>query len=135
MKYLKDVIFCNMTPHEIVVRHDDGSNHIIPPSKEVLRLETRSKQVAMTEEGLRINEVRPTGSAEQAALEKIRDHIYREDGRTCVVILSGIALDWIYPLLDDEERYQVVSPDTSPGCAIRQPSGRITAVRALRIGS
>ena len=135
MKTLKDVIWCNMTPHEIVVRMDDGTNHRIPPFGEVLRLETRSKQVAMTSNGIRINEVRPTAGAEQAALEKIREHIHREDGRTCMVVVSGIALDWIYPLLDAEESYLVVSPDTSPGCAIREPSGRMVAVRALRIGS
>ena len=135
MKYLENVVWWNLTPHEIVVRHDDGSNHIIPPSRDILRVETRSFQVAMTDNGLRINEVRPTGAAERAALEKVRSYIHRGDGKTCVVVVSGIALDWIYPLLDGEERYQVVSPDTSPGCAIREPSGRIIAVRALRIGS
>ena len=126
-----DTVFCNLTPHEIVVRLDNGTNTRIPPYGEVLRVDTRSAQVAITESGVRINAVRPIGFSIESAVATVRAHL--ESERT-IVLLSGIALDWIYPHLTESERLRVVSPDTSPGCAIRDTSGRIMAVRALRIG-
>lgn len=128
----KDTIWVNLTPHEIVVRLDSGANHRIPPCGEILRVDTRSAQVAVSPSGIRINEVRPSNAAIGDAVERVRTHLSDE---TAMVIVSGIALDWMYQMLGERERYRVVAPDTSPGSAIREPSGRIVAVRALRIGS
>ena len=135
MKTLEDNIWCNLTPHEIVVRMDSGANHRIPPYGEVLRVDTRSKQIAMTGSGVRINSVRPSREALAEAVAKVREHLHGPSSKPVIVIVSGIALDWIHSSLGEEERYRVVSPDTSPGSAIREPSGRMCAVRALRIGS
>ena len=121
--------YINLTPHRITIRRDDGTDVVIPPDGEIMRVDTTSAEQAQTPDGIRINEIRPTDDALRSAVRKVRE---RMDGEA-IVIVSGIALDWLGPLLSDEEIYRVLSPDTSPGSAIRETSGRVTAVRALRM--
>ena len=129
--------YINLTPHEIVVRRDDGSDFTIRPSGEVLRVDTTSAQRGMTEDDIRINLIGPTESGLRDAYQRVRDLLRASDGTKgqTILVLSGIAQDWLGPLLSEEERMRVLSPDTSPGSAIREGGGRIVAVRALRVAN
>ena len=125
----------NMTPHRLTIRRDDGSDVIIPPCNEVLRVDTDQIKRGETD-GIRINEVRPSQSAIEEAMERVREHLTVEaNGNPRVVIVSGIALDWLAPHLTGDEIGRVLSPDTSPASAIREGGGRVTAVRALRMAA
>ena len=129
--------YINLTPHTIVVRLDNGTDFAIKPSGSLLRVDTVAAEKFCTDENVRVNLLGPTEAGLRDAVLAVRRHLASSDGTKglAYVIVSGIALDWMASLLTQEERHRVLSPDTSPGSAIRAPSGRLIAVRALRMAN
>jgi len=104
----------NCTPHAIVVRKDDGSETIFPPSGKVVRLSTTT-EVAYTVDGIPVNRTsfgQPEGWPEEA---KAGD----------VVIVSTLVAQNA-----GDRPFRVVSPDTGPS-AIRV-DGQVVAVRGFQ---
>ena len=126
----------NLTPHTIMIEKD-GVTYGIPPEGEPLRVSAKVIQVAKTPEGVPINMVAPTQADIEAAVERVSKYIrtpgHPEVGEN-IVVISGMALDWIADSLMDNERLQVLAPDTGPHSVIRDEEGKIAAVTALRVG-
>ena len=70
----------NMTPHRLTIRRDDGSDVIIPPCNEVLRVDTDQIKRGETD-GIRINAVRPSQSAIEDAMETSAQALESEGAR------------------------------------------------------
>ena len=134
---LKDT-YLNLTPHTIVMESPDGTRTEFPPHGAVLRVQTETKVEANTTDGFPIRRERPPYRSLNLALDMIQEHIscpgHPELGRNRIII-SGRALDWLSPMLEDNERHHVLAPDTSTDSAVRDKDGRIVAVRAFRIGT
>ena len=122
----------NLTPHPIVLLDASGGRESYAPSGLSLRIEVETVARGETDAGIPVNEVRPRIGAREEALDIVRGEL--ASGADCVVV-SGLALDWIAPLLSADEVYRVLAPDTSPGSAVRDSRGRIEGVRALRIAT
>ena len=110
----------NLTPHPITLYvpytltpHDDEEITTIPPSGEVARVETLTRQT-----GRRLLDA-PIVSHQP---DRITGLPAPEEGTTYVVSLlvrQTLGLD----------RADVVAPDTGPGSVVRDPAGRIVGIR------
>ena len=123
----------NLTVRALTIQREDGVSIAIPPDGEVLRVATESFALGETPDAIPVNEVRPAAHAIETALALVRGKIaaHSKPGRPAIVIVSGIALDWIGPHLADSEILRVLAPDTSYQSAVRA-HGKIAAIRALR---
>ena len=101
----------NLTPHEIVVRREDGSEFRIPPSGVVARV-TATTEPAGTLAGV------PVVSTRYGEIEDLPAP--RAGVQYIVSSLVRMAATG---------RTDLVSPDTGPESAIRDDDGRIVAVR------
>ncbi len=106
----------NCTPHAIVVRKDDGSETVFPPSGTVVRMSTTTEVVAQVD-GVPVSRTtfgQPEGWPEEAQAGD-------------VVIVSTLVAQHEE---SGHQKFAVVSPDTGP-TAIRA-DGQIVAVRGFQ---
>jgi len=101
----------NLTPHEIVVRREDGSELRIPPSGVVARVTATAEPVG-TLAGV------PVVSTRYGEIEDLP----APRGGVQYIVSSLVRMA-------APERADLVSPDTGPESAIRDDDGRIVAVR------
>lgn len=101
----------NLTPHEIVVRREDGSEFRIPPSGVVARVTATAEPVG-TLAGVPIMSTR-YGEVEDLPAPQ---------GGVQYIVSSLVRMA-------APGRADLVSPDTGPESAIRDDAGRIVAVR------
>jgi len=115
--------FVNLTPHEIVIRRDDGTDLRVPPSGTVARVETFEED-APPVDGI------PTVTRQFGRIAGLPPYDPRAD---VVYIVSALVLSAL-DAPKDEVRPDVVAPDTGV-TAVRDADGRIIAVsRFVRPG-
>lgn len=122
------VEFVNLTPHPIVVVRGDCPSKIdqsrlteftlatIPPSGVVARVKTSREKVG------EINGI----PLYKTVFGEVEDLPEPEEGKVFIVsilVLQAVA----------GKRNDVVAPDTSPSGAVRDPQGRIIAVKGFQI--
>ena len=120
--------YVNLTNYDLLIQRQDGVFIALKPSGKPLRITTSSFIRGETPDGIPVTVVRPAPGALAESLERVRE--YRVGGADYVIV-SGIALDWLGPLLSESERGRVLTPDTSPQSANRN-RGKIESVKALR---
>lgn len=103
----------NLTPHDITVRLEDGTEKTFPASGKIARVSTTSKVVGEAD-GIPI--------AAQS-FEDIEGLPKPQEGTIYLVSMV------VRQAAQAEGRTDVISPDTSPEGAIRDDKGRIVAVR------
>ncbi len=106
----------NLSPHPIVVRGDDGVEHRFEPSGQVARLGEKVRSSTMVE-GVTVADVE---------LDRRAGLPEPQVGVRYLVSLA-VALAHLQDNRDD-----LLTPDTSAESAIRDDAGRIVAVRRLR---
>jgi len=104
--------FINLTPHEVVVEHKNGSRKSFPPSGEVARVEMEDICVAYLD-GIPVY---------KGKVKKVTGIPKPQPGVVYIVSL--------FVLQHSKERHDLVAPDTNG--AVRDNEGRIIAVRGWR---
>lgn len=105
----------NLTPHEIVLRPDEGQEVVLPPSGQVARVAVSQQVVAMVGD---IPIVATTFGDIEGLPEPRPGVLY-------------VASTLVAQAAAERGRRDVVSPDTGP-TAVRDEEGRIVAVRRLQ---
>lgn len=103
----------NLTPHDVVVRLEDGSERVFPATGETARVKTISKDAG---------EVMGVPLVTQS-YDEIQGLPEPEEGTLYLVSLV------VRQAAREQGRTDIISPDTSPQGAIRDEQGRIVAVR------
>lgn len=103
----------NLTPHDVVVRLEDGSERVFPATGETARVKTISKDAG---EMMGV----PTVTQSYDVIEGLP-----EPKKGVLYLVSMV----VRQAAQAEGRTDVISPDTSPEGAIRDDKGRIVAVR------
>lgn len=106
----------NFTPHDIVFRHDDGTDTVFP-SKGSIRIETDSEIVGQTDG---FETVRIVPNAEKTILPDQEDGVF--------FIVSAMVRD-AFP-----QRTDFISPCTDPQFVVRNDKGQVEAVKAWQRG-
>ncbi|GGA59875.1 hypothetical protein GCM10007416_35900 [Kroppenstedtia guangzhouensis] len=103
----------NLTPHDVVVRLENGEEKTFPASGEVARVKTVSEDAGEVA-GV------PVVSQEYDEIQGLPEP---EEGTLFLVSLV------VRQAAVERGRTDIISPDTSPQGAIRDEQGRIVAVR------
>lgn len=103
----------NLTPHDVVIRLDDGTEKAFPAIGEMARVNTTAEVVEEVD-GI------PIVSQSFGEIEGLPE---KEKGTLYIVSLVT------RQAAQELGRTDVISPDTSPAGAIRDEQGRIVAVR------
>jgi hypothetical protein len=127
--------FVNLTPHNIVFRDRNGTDHTIPPCGRVARIGMHSAPAFETYWGNLFTQSAP-GRPE--GLEEFADWAaahFQTTGEQVMGIVSSMALDGIAGCADPrwEGHAKFVCAPQTDGTAIRNDQGHIVAVRSFRV--